>query len=305
MKRTIFLAFLSVLSVAGCSTGDSPGRQGSLVMCGDPSPVSRIETPEPPTPMPPTELSETDRVGYPEGYRETFEQFYVFDRMDVGRVAFVCANDVAAGVGPREPFPYGSILVIEGWRPVRDEDGNLVSDSSGHLIRSELTGVSLMRKEPGFGESYGDKRSGEWEYVGYRPDGTYSTPPEETARCASCHGAGARQERDFVFRTNVHFLPDRYAHSDPVPEAAIGISRMGFQPRTYQVRPGTTVLWQNSMIDETAHAISAGDGSFNSGLLSPGQTFSRTFETPGRYEYICPLHPEQMRGTIEVTNEAG
>ena len=70
MKRTIFLAFLSVLSVAGCSTGDSPGRQGSLVMCGDPSPVSRIETPEPPTPMPPTELSETDRVGYPEGYRD-------------------------------------------------------------------------------------------------------------------------------------------------------------------------------------------------------------------------------------------
>ena len=73
MKRTAFLTFGSVLSVAGCSTGDSPGRQGLLVLCGDPSPMSRIETSEPPTPMPPMELSETDRVGYPEGYRETFE----------------------------------------------------------------------------------------------------------------------------------------------------------------------------------------------------------------------------------------
>ena len=42
-----------------------------------------------------------------------------------------------------------------------------------------------MRREKGFGEAYGKNRTGEWEYVEYRADGTYITPPRKSFACAS------------------------------------------------------------------------------------------------------------------------
>jgi hypothetical protein len=56
-----------------------------------------------------------------------------------------------------------------------------------------------MRREIGFGEAYGSNRSGEWEFVEYKPDGSYITPPAKSAACAECHiKAGPR--RDFVYK---------------------------------------------------------------------------------------------------------
>ena len=47
-------------------------------------------------------------------------------------------------------------------------------------------------------QSYGAKHGAAWEYVEYRPDGSYITPPAASAKCASCHlKAGAA--KDFVF----------------------------------------------------------------------------------------------------------
>ncbi len=58
-----------------------------------------------------------------------------------------------------------------------------------------------MRKERGFGEAYGANRNGEWEYVAYRPDGSYRTEPKNTFSCAICHlQAGALT--DWTMRTS-------------------------------------------------------------------------------------------------------
>jgi plastocyanin len=300
MKRLILLLGAGAI---GCVADPQEQPVPQLPLCGDPSPVSSVQLADPgaSASVPPAELLPSDRVGYPQGYRENFRQFYVFDRFDARSVSFVCANETAASVRPGEPFPYGSILAFESWRPLTDGDDELVLDADGRLIRSALNGIILMRKEEGFGAGYGEARSGEWEYVAFRPDGTYLTAPEASTGCASCHAAGGTAERDFVFRTNVHFMPVMYARSDPVEEGQIGISRMGFQQRTRTVSVGTTVVWQNSTIDETPHAVTAGDGSFSSGVLAPGESFSHTFTAPGRYEYTCALHPQQMRGVIEVT----
>jgi hypothetical protein len=56
-----------------------------------------------------------------------------------------------------------------------------------------------MRREKGFGEAYRDKRSGEWEYVEYRADGSYLTPAAKSAACSACH-VKAGPEKDFVFQ---------------------------------------------------------------------------------------------------------
>jgi len=67
------------------------------------------------------------------------------------------------------------------------------------------------------------------------------------------------------------------------------------------------VVWTND--DSAPHTITSGeaatpDGEFDSSpnfnpLLTPGQTFSHTFEKAGKYQYFCQLHPN-MIGTVVV-----
>jgi hypothetical protein len=61
-----------------------------------------------------------------------------------------------------------------------------------------VLGMHVMRREKDFGQAYGSKRSGEWEYVEYRADGSYITPPQKSASCAECH-IKAGPEKDFVY----------------------------------------------------------------------------------------------------------
>jgi hypothetical protein len=73
-----------------------------------------------------------------------------------------------------------------------------VRDEHGHFPSGQVVGLHVMRREKGFGEAYGPNRTGEWEYVEYRPDGTFITPPARSATCAACHvKAGAT--RDWVY----------------------------------------------------------------------------------------------------------
>lgn len=297
----------------------TPDLVAALPACGADNPASVIQTPAPATPTPratptpggptPTPTATpsfpaptTDRVGFPEGYETQYKQFFVFDRIDAKSVQYICANAVAASVKKGEPFPYGSVLVFVTWRPQEDASGNVILDANGHLIRSSLNTIFVMRKEQGFGEAYKNFRSGEWEYVAYRPDKSYATTPPNTHSCSSCHLAGAK-DNDFVFRTELFFTPSRYGQTTPILKGAneVGISRMSFQPGTRTVKVGTTVKWTDSIIDGINHTATAHNATFNSGVLKPGETYEFTFTSTGSFTYLCTLHPEQMRGTIVVT----
>lgn len=144
----------------------------------------------------------TDRVGFPKDYRQTFTRIRISDRSDTKTTAVIYGNAEAATVKPGErgPYPYGSILVNEAWSTVKDEKGNVVLDEAGHYQLDRLQKIHVMRKEHGFGEAYGESRSGEWEYVSFAPDGkSYVTPPKESAPCAQCHHLFASESRDWVF----------------------------------------------------------------------------------------------------------
>ncbi|MDG7000536.1 MAG: cupredoxin domain-containing protein, partial [Nitrososphaerota archaeon] len=58
-----------------------------------------------------------------------------------------------------------------------------------------------------------------------------------------------------------------------------------------------TVTWINN--DIAPHTVTADDGSFNSGNLNAGETWTHVFTTPGTYTYHCNYHP-WMHGTIIV-----
>jgi plastocyanin len=90
-------------------------------------------------------------------------------------------------------------------------------------------------------------------------------------------------------------VPPAVADSGQVRNVAI--PGKAFAPGELNVLVGDTVVWQNG--DSTNHTVTADDDSFDSGYLSPGSTFSRTFPKLGRYEYKCTIH-KFMRGVITV-----
>ena len=73
----------------------------------------------------------------------------------------------------------------------------------------------------------------------------------------------------------------------------------GYAPDNITVVVGinNTVIWTNN--DNEPHTVTASDGSFNSGNMNPGVTFTYTFTKPGIYTYICTYHP-WMHGYVTV-----
>lgn len=143
----------------------------------------------------------TDRVGFPKDYQTRFKVLGVIVNEKALRVSTVYGNEQAATVTSREqlPFPEGSIILMEFRDALRDANNQVVRDANGALQKGAVDHVDVMKRGKGFGEPYGPNRSGEWEYAGYRLDGSYTTPPEKSVQCAACHRK-AGPENDFVFR---------------------------------------------------------------------------------------------------------
>jgi plastocyanin len=70
-----------------------------------------------------------------------------------------------------------------------------------------------------------------------------------------------------------------------------------FSPQREVVLIGDTVTWRNQ--DSSSHTATASDGSFDSGNLVPGATFSQTFPTAGIHVYVCKIH-RYMRAEVDV-----
>jgi plastocyanin len=115
--------------------------------------------------------------------------------------------------------------------------------------------------------------------------------PEPTIARAPREAAPAREGRD----------PVRHEVDIVEPNPANPNSWM-FDPATLDVRTGDTVVWRNT--GRMEHSITALDGSFDSRLLAPGATWSRTFTSPAFLEYRCTPHP-WMRGVLRVADLTG
>ena len=89
-----------------------------------------------------------------------------------------------------------------------------------------------------------------------------------------------------------------------LPGSAADTGSNFYSPSTITVVIGVnnTVTWANN--DDAPHTVTATDGSFNSGNLNPGQTWSHTFNSPGTYTYYCSYHP-WMKGTVIVKAAPG
>jgi plastocyanin len=84
----------------------------------------------------------------------------------------------------------------------------------------------------------------------------------------------------------------------PVAGDAVSIDNFAFVPATLTIPAGSTVTWTNH--DEEPHTVAASDGSFHSPGMGSQATYSHTFPTAGRFDYVCSIHPF-MHATVVVT----
>jgi plastocyanin len=97
--------------------------------------------------------------------------------------------------------------------------------------------------------------------------------------------------------------PSTSPTTSPPPQTSAGspavynvaISNFSFSPQEITIKSGDMVVWTNN--DSVTHTVT-GSG-WGSSSLKQGETYSRTFDTVGTYEYYCTLHPS-MKGSVVV-----
>ena len=96
------------------------------------------------------------------------------------------------------------------------------------------------------------------------------------------------------------------AQYGPAGEQSVAARDDFFDPEAVHVPVGTKVEWSND--GRNPHTVSADDGSFDSGNLAAGATYSITFTRAGAYPYFCKYHGSAggigMAGMILVGNAA-
>ncbi|SRR5258708_4801042 len=91
--------------------------------------------------------------------------------------------------------------------------------------------------------------------------------------------------------------PTPTSSSQKMTSKSVSIQNMAFSPATLIIKVGDQVTWTNQ--DSIGHSATADDGSFDTGIISQGQSGSNTFTKAGTYTYHCSVHPS-MTATIVV-----
>ena len=82
------------------------------------------------------------------------------------------------------------------------------------------------------------------------------------------------------------------------PGAADPNNDLSFDPPQINVPTGSIVSWTNA--DSIQHTVTSDEqGLFDSGPISPGDTFENVFDSAGEFGYHCAIHPF-MTGVVKV-----
>ena len=80
----------------------------------------------------------------------------------------------------------------------------------------------------------------------------------------------------------------------------VAIRNFSFQANDVHIKAGGGVTWVNcEPVGTPTHTSTSDQGAWQSPLLAPGETFTRTFDTPGVFPYHCAPHPF-MTGRVTV-----
>lgn len=106
--------------------------------------------------------------------------------------------------------------------------------------------------------------------------------------------------RDDDNETENPATPDATVAASPTAgsDRLVIISGLSFEPEEIAVVEGETIAFRNTSSSEHRLEI---DGKADEGLeLQTGQSANWTASERGRFELVCTIHPNEMRGTITV-----
>ncbi|MDP2660203.1 MAG: cupredoxin domain-containing protein [Dehalococcoidia bacterium] len=98
------------------------------------------------------------------------------------------------------------------------------------------------------------------------------------------------------------WLPEASGGPLSAPDRAAFVVTMvdnAFQPQSITIQVGDSVTWVNN--GATSHTATSDNALWDSGIMPPGQSFSRSFSSTGTFQYRCSIHGSLgMIGTIVV-----
>jgi len=92
--------------------------------------------------------------------------------------------------------------------------------------------------------------------------------------------------------------PAKTARDPAPPHVTVLIRSFKYRPATLNVKAGTRVTWRNE--DSSPHTATSHADRFTTRVLEQGQSRTLTLTRPGRFTYVCVIHPF-MHGRVVVT----
>lgn len=136
-----------------------------------------------------------EHVAFPIAYKADFIAYDTRNRVNGKQVAVMYANKVALDSASSGKLAAGSKIIMEVYKPKKDEDGKPVIGANGVFEKAKLAAVAVMEKREAWDAGFAAKdRAGDWGFAIYNPDGT---PKENNLECATCHTP--MPDNDFMF----------------------------------------------------------------------------------------------------------
>ena len=85
-----------------------------------------------------------------------------------------------------------------------------------------------------------------------------------------------------------------------VGSVSISIRNLAYSREKITIKKGSTIAWTNE--DSMAHTVTStsSSDSFDSGTLEKDQTFSKTFNSVGTFDYFCSFHSSMKAEVVVV-----
>jgi cytochrome c553 len=127
------------------------------------------------------------RMGFPEGYRESFSRYHTINFPANKQVRYYFANKVAAQAAREgKALPDGSVLFSEVHSAKLDADGKPVVGADGFFVADKLLFYTAMAREAGWGADIPEMlRNENWNYAAFGLDKQPRSINQ--AECLACH----------------------------------------------------------------------------------------------------------------------